>query len=107
MAQQKPRITQIRPLQREPEQSTEGDLLSPAQKHAYQGLMHALAIGNVLVCWGGAGKGKTTILRAIHALTGGAFLTMKDVIDSLQDQNPLAVEETFERLMMQALYTND
>src|SRR5579871_5858706 len=102
MTYEKPHISGIKLLEREPEPVLTGALLSPAQNRAYSGLIHALPIGNVFVLWGGVGKGKTTVLRAIHQKTRGAFLTLKDVIDSLQGRNPLAVEEAFEQLMMHA-----
>ncbi|HLK59447.1 MAG TPA: ATP-binding protein [Chthonomonadaceae bacterium] len=81
--------------------------LSPAQQKAFEGLMHFLPLGNVFVFSGGIGKGKTTVLRHLHATLGGAYLTLKDFIDAQRDQNPLAMEETFERLLMQTLQAHD
>src|SRR5262249_55545214 len=81
--------------------------LSPTQQRAYDGALRALSIGDVVVLWGGTGMGKTTVLREIHRTRGGAFLTMKPFIDAMRDRHPLAMEETFEQMMMTALAAHD
>src|SRR5689334_22793812 len=107
MTQERMEPVEIRPLQRESTPVHSKISLSPSQQHAYKGLLHCLPLSNVFVLWGGVGRGKSTVLRAVHQATGGAFLTMKEVLDALQGQNPMAVEETFERLMMHTLKTHD
>ncbi len=105
MSHENPSITESGPLQLELDAPI-GTSLSPTQNRAYSGLMKALSIGNVFVFWGRVGKGKTTVLRAIHRTTGGAFLTMADMMNALKEENPLAVEEAFEKLMLEALAAN-
>lgn len=51
--------------------------------------------------------GKTTLLQELHRQQGGAFLNMRDFVDRLQSRHPLALEETFERMVMEALREHD
>ncbi len=81
--------------------------LCPAQKHALDGLLEALPIGNVLVLYGETGMGKTTVLREFHRRAGGVFLTIKDFVDAMQHRHPLALEECFEQLLLKELQAND
>ncbi len=81
--------------------------LCPAQQEAYDGLRHALKYGSVLVLYGDAGMGKSTVLRELHGETGGTYLTMKDFIDAIRHETPLAMEETFELMVMTALARHD
>jgi ATP-dependent 26S proteasome regulatory subunit len=81
--------------------------LCPAQQQAHDALMADLSVGNVFTLGGGTGAGKTTVLREVHHATGGAFLGMKELVDALRAAHPLAVEETFEKLIMDALRTNE
>jgi ATP-dependent 26S proteasome regulatory subunit len=81
--------------------------LCPAQQHAFDALSSALPDGHVFVLSGGAGAGKTTVLRALHARTGGAFLGMRALFEAHRSRHPLALEETFERLVLDALSAND
>src|SRR5579884_3567436 len=81
--------------------------LCPAQQQAYDGLLHGLSIGSIFVLYGGDGRGKTTVLREVHRARGGAFLTMKDYIDALRERHPLAMEETLEQMIAQALESDD
>jgi hypothetical protein len=64
-------------------------------------------MGNVSVLNAGCGLGRTTVLRRLHAETGGVFLNMSDLTDALRAQHPAALEETFERLVLDALVAND
>jgi hypothetical protein len=77
--------------------------LSPAQQRALDGLHHVLPLGNVFVLHAATGLGRTTVLRQLHAEEGGTFLNLKNFLDALQARHPLAMEETFERLLMDAL----
>jgi SpoVK/Ycf46/Vps4 family AAA+-type ATPase len=81
--------------------------LSPAQQKAFDLLQHALPIGNVFVLNGGAGMGKTTVLREVERAQGGAFLTMNAFLDAMQSKHPLALEETFELWVRQTLEKHD
>jgi transitional endoplasmic reticulum ATPase len=46
-------------------------------------------------------------LHTLHKQLGGVLLTMKDFVDAMRSQHPLAMEETFERLLMHAFHDND
>jgi ATP-dependent 26S proteasome regulatory subunit len=45
----------------------------------------------------------TTVLRKLHAATGGAHLTLRDFIDAHRMQHPLAMEATLDGLIMGSL----
>jgi transitional endoplasmic reticulum ATPase len=79
--------------------------LCPAQERAFTGLMAGVQFGNV-VLHGGTGMGKTTVLRRLHAEIGGAFLTMKELVDAMQARDPFSLEETFGQIVMEALKAN-
>jgi ABC-type transport system involved in cytochrome c biogenesis ATPase subunit len=51
--------------------------LCPSQQVAFDELLEELEIGNIFVVWTPTGKGKTTMLRELQRLRGGAFLSMK------------------------------
>ena len=81
--------------------------LSPTQQKAFDVLQYARTIGNVFVLHGDAGMGKTTVLREVERAHGGAFLTMNTFLDAMQSKHPLALEETFEQWVRQALDKHD
>ncbi len=81
--------------------------LCPAQQMAFDVLQHAHPIGNVFVLHGDAGMGKTTVLREVERAHGGAFLSANTFLDAMQSRHPLALEETFEQWVRQALAKND
>jgi transitional endoplasmic reticulum ATPase len=54
------------------------------------------------VVWGGSGLGRTTILKALHANTGGTFLSMRDYVERMAAAHPLAFEETFQDFVLSA-----
>jgi transitional endoplasmic reticulum ATPase len=80
--------------------------LSPSQKKAYDEALANIASTSLVVVWGDSGLGRTTILRALHAKTGGAFLTMRTYVEKMAHQHPLAFEETFQALVLRALKKN-
>ena len=59
--------------------------LCPAQQHAFDALSSSLQDGHVFVLSGGCGMGKTTVLRALHATMGGAFLGMRNFLDNAEE----------------------
>lgn len=81
--------------------------LCPSQQRAFDGLTSSLAHNNILVLSGDTGMGKTTVLRAVHQKVGGAFLTMRDFLDAHKARHPLALEETFTGLILDALAAHD
>jgi ATP-dependent 26S proteasome regulatory subunit len=81
--------------------------LCPAQQQAFEGLRRGLSIGNILVLWGATGMGKTIVLRELHRSAGGVFLTVRELVEGMGDRHPLAIEETFTRIVMEALASGD
>jgi transitional endoplasmic reticulum ATPase len=77
--------------------------LCPAQQRAFDSLTAGFQLGSILRVWGGVGRGKTTILRALHKQAGGVFLNMKDFVEASAKTHPLALEETLYRLLFDAL----
>jgi ATP-dependent 26S proteasome regulatory subunit len=77
--------------------------LLPAQQKAFDSLNHGLAGHHVAVLAGRSGIGKTTILRALHARTGGAYITSRDFIEASTSRHPLALEETVYQVLKAAL----
>jgi transitional endoplasmic reticulum ATPase len=81
--------------------------LSPTQRSTYERLNGTLPAGSVFVLSGDAGMGKSTLLEALRRDLGATLLTMKDVIDALKDRHPLAIEDAFQALTLDALARND
>jgi SpoVK/Ycf46/Vps4 family AAA+-type ATPase len=84
-----------------------GDKLCAAQQQAFDSMLRLLPLGNVFVLYGHPGSGKSTVLHTLHQELQGAFLNMKDFIDAMRDRHPLAFEETFEQMVMDALRANE
>jgi transitional endoplasmic reticulum ATPase len=81
--------------------------LCPSQQEAFDELLEEIEIGNVFVAWTPTGKGKTTILRELHRLRGGAFLSMKTYIEEIATREPFQMEESLERILMNAMDRNE
>ena len=77
--------------------------LSPAQQRAFDALAAGLQLGSILRLRSGVGRGKTTVLRALHQQTGGAFLDVRDFVEATANTHPLALEENLYRLLFDAL----
>jgi predicted AAA+ superfamily ATPase len=77
--------------------------LCPSQRSAFESLLHAFPNFNVLGLQTNAGMGRTTILRALHAQTGGAYLSLHDLADFMRPRHPLALEEGFAQWVEGAL----
>jgi ATP-dependent 26S proteasome regulatory subunit len=81
--------------------------LCPSQQKALDGLRSGVGIGPVMKFWGGAGSGKTTVLREFHRESGGGFLNMRHFVEASTEQHPMAMEETFYRVVLVALKANE
>lgn len=77
--------------------------LIPAQESALTGLEQAITAQRVAVLMGRPGAGKTSILRALHARLGGAYLTTREFLEVSVDRHPLALEETVYQVLQDAL----
>jgi transitional endoplasmic reticulum ATPase len=80
--------------------------LCPAQQGMLDVLRQGLPIGSIFRVWGGLGRGKTTVLKELHQQTGGAFLGMTDFVAAASLKHPMALEETFYNLVLEALKTH-
>ncbi len=80
--------------------------LCPAQARAFDALSSGLEVASILCLSGGAGRGKTTILRQLQAQTGGAFLNAEAFLRASVQAHPLALEETLYRLVVEAFDAN-
>ena len=82
-------------------------VLTPVQQEAANSLLYNLAVSPVTVLSGAAGAGKTTILRTVHAIRGGVFLGSQQFMNVRQAQGPAAIEETFFRMIEDAIQGHD
>ena len=81
--------------------------LCPAQQDAFDSATRLLPAGNLFVVYGETGCGRTTVLEGVHRETGGAFLTLHDLVEALSARLPMQIEETLHRLLTEALSSND
>ncbi|MFO0889743.1 MAG: ATP-binding protein [Isosphaeraceae bacterium] len=68
--------------------------LSPAQRAAYDQMVASLPMGSLFELRSSTGRGRTTVLKAVHAALGGAMLGVRDFALALEKRHPLALEET-------------
>ena len=81
--------------------------LSPAQQRALDALESALERNTLVELKCSSGNGRTTILRRLHARRGGAFLTMRELVEAMESAHPLAIEETLYRRVVSAFTDHD
>jgi predicted ATPase len=81
-------------------------VLTPVQQEAATSLLASLAVSPVAVISGVAGAGKTSILMNLHAMQGGVFLGSQQFLGVRQAQGPAAVEETFFRMIEDAIQSH-
>lgn len=77
--------------------------LCPTQQIAYDYFLRMIPTNNILIIRGGTGRGKSTFLHKLNEEIGGKLLTVKDLIDKMHEQHPLAIVEAVEKIMMSAL----
>jgi len=65
--------------------------------------MAGSAAGRVFALGGETGRGKTTVLRNIHAEFGGSYLSIADLIERGAHNHPLALEESLFQLVLATL----
>ena len=81
--------------------------LTPAQRVASDRLLAAVRAGNIAVLKAAHGAGRTTVLRAVAAATGGAWIGAREFMTSLSAHEAAALEEAFLALLDKALDLND
>lgn len=80
--------------------------LIPAQEAAYRVLKYASSAGSLMLLSSPPGRGRTTVLRKLHAEMGGGFVTGKDFIETSTLRHPLSLEETLYAAVMGSLKEN-
>src|ERR1051326_5409244 len=70
-------------------------VLCPSQQAALDGLVGAMAAGNILALWAKDGFGRSSILSELHERIGGKLLSARDFVDAMSTSHPLAMEEAF------------
>jgi SpoVK/Ycf46/Vps4 family AAA+-type ATPase len=80
--------------------------LTPSQQSVAKGLREGISTGGILVLEGGAGQGKTTILRTLHKETGGAFVGVREFIATLMERRSTSVEAAFVELIEDTVAAN-
>ena len=81
-------------------------VLTPVQQEAASSLLESLAVSPVAVISGVAGAGKTSILMNLQAMHGGVFLGSQQFMNVRQAQGPAAIEETFFRMIEDAIQSH-
>jgi predicted AAA+ superfamily ATPase len=81
--------------------------LSPSQQTAVDGALKDIGATSLIAMWTGESHGLTTMMKALHRQTGGAFLPLHDFVERMSEVHPLALEETFQRFVLKALKKND
>ncbi len=77
--------------------------LSPSQQATFDAIHSALPLANVFEVRAKAGRGRSTVLRALHRALGGALLTMGDYVEAAARRHPLALEDTLYELLVTSL----
>jgi hypothetical protein len=81
--------------------------LTPNQQIACDAITISLHPGAILLLAGHPGMGKTTVLRRVRDVTGGALLSMRDFVDRLAYRRQNAIEQVFLEILEDALTLND
>jgi len=81
--------------------------LSPTQHSAFQSAIRALDRQSILVLWGDGGRGKSSVLRELHAHLGGGLVQAADVVERVREGHPLALEEGFLAGVLKSLASHD
>ncbi len=83
------------------------DSLSPTQKKSFVQILQAIPSMPVVGLTGSTGSGKTTILQKVRSQIGGQWIAARELLHSLRQSHPLAIEETLERLVESAFQEAD
>lgn len=86
---------------------TDRTQLTPSQERAVARVQELLPCANVFVLWAPPGLGKSTMLHELHSRIGGRMIALKDTLDVLQHRHPLAIEESFRNVVLEALADSD
>src|ERR1700687_4149528 len=81
--------------------------LTPSQLRASTIIERALVAGNLVFLTSHPGRGRTTVLRHLHMLTGGAFISARNFIEASAARHPLSLEEALYASLHDALVGNE
>src|SRR5579863_484234 len=81
--------------------------LAPAQQTAADRLSSVLSQSEIFVLRAQPGMGRTTVLAHFHALFGGIFLGVRELLNELTARAPEAIEEAFLAILDRALADAD
>jgi transitional endoplasmic reticulum ATPase len=91
----------------DPDRQLQTTPLTPVQQAAFDTLQARLAAHHVAILSARPGMGKTQILRALFAKTGGVHLTSRDFVEASTHRDPLSLDETIYGVLHGALETHD
>lgn len=77
--------------------------LTASQVAAFEGIKHALTLTHVVELRASDGRGRTTVLRALHAHFGGHFLTLAEFLAEAVQRHPLSLEDALYELLSTAV----
>ena len=77
--------------------------LSPSQERALDALDAAIATLPIAQLSTMGGMGRSAILQALHERRGGSMLDMRAIVEAMEHANPLALEETVYRRIVNEL----
>jgi SpoVK/Ycf46/Vps4 family AAA+-type ATPase len=80
--------------------------LCPAQQQTFDQLTQVLPLFPILGVSGQSGAGKSTMLRCLHAQTGGELISMRELLEAFRNRHPLAMEEALHDVVKGALSSN-
>jgi hypothetical protein len=81
--------------------------LTPAQERAFEWLLAAIPVADVVVLRGRRGSGKSTVLERVHAVRGGKLLSLRQFTGSRASEQPYAIEDALHQAIERALETYD
>ena len=70
-------------------------------------LVAALPAGNIFDVRCKPGRGRTTVLSALHGALGGTKVTIEDFVTRLSTRHPLGLEEAIYEVILDALREHD
>jgi ATP-dependent 26S proteasome regulatory subunit len=81
--------------------------LSPAQQSCYDRLVASLDVGSFVVVHGKRGRGKSTILRQLHADKKSKFVDTREFVERISLRDPLQMEEVLEEMLRASMKDAD
>src|SRR5687768_15639979 len=81
--------------------------LTPTQRRAFDMVNDAASVTAIVELRCTTGMGRTTMLRQLHAERGGSFLGAGAIVEAMERADPLALEETVYRRVVDELSKHD